>query len=557
MNSPTMDAAEKPVLSASRYQSPLTVLLLLVVALGLFVRFWRFGDWPPLYGDEAVPGVMAMRALEGGLSELAGTRVYFGNLFPLAKMVPIALLGNTTLALRSTILIGIPLSLLMVFLTARRLLGPSVALIALAVAAILPLAVVHEARMPLEPSFAFVITSIALYFGVVAFQRKSVLAAVASGLFLALDTQVYPAASLAIPAMVAGLVFSGRLRGHVREAVVVLLIAGLFSFPSTRIVAGLLTRDDGPDVVAAWRYGSRMGTEDTRWSSPFSVSLTAENFARCLDQWTGAIAAETLLGTPVPPWSKLTKALRGVCVLLWLLMLLVVWRSGSKGRFVVAYLMTVSALAHLANPAFMNLPEKGRYIVASFPMIPLLVGLAVTTAKGKLTRPVRGAVMLMFAMWIGIAVIMLSFIARGVTGNFLMMTTTVGDPNKAATQFLMEHVKPTEDLVLCRSWWSYWPIAYFSAEQFSMFTSGLVDAENEAVVFPKPDQYRRVWWVQLPYADTPPFDAQLLTQWADRANPDRYYSIWLAEDPATAVQWAVEDYQFRLLRKSRRFKVMQ
>jgi hypothetical protein len=63
--------------------------------------------------------------------------------------------------------------------------------------------------------------------------------------------------------------------------------------------------------------------------------------------------------------------------------------------------------------------------------------------------------------------------------------------------------------------------------------------------------------VQLPYADAPPSDAQLVTQWADRARPDRYYTIWFAENPVAAVQWAVDDYQTRLLDESRCFRVAQ
>lgn len=183
----------KPPAMKNKWTERLCIaLLIFVLALGIFVRVYRLGSWPPLYADEAAPGVRALRGLSGELEQTSGNRVYFSSAYVLMQMPFVRLLGNSLTALRLSSLVCGLLTILAAYMTARQLWDAKHALLAAAVAAILPLSVVIGGRLAWEPSMSFPVIAMALYFGVVAWQRHSVLAATACGLFLALGTYAHP-----------------------------------------------------------------------------------------------------------------------------------------------------------------------------------------------------------------------------------------------------------------------------------------------------------------------------------------------------------------------------
>ena len=63
MTADCIAAQEATTTKTNRVAQVCAVLLLLVLALGIFVRVWKLGSWPPLFGDEAAPGVLALRGL--------------------------------------------------------------------------------------------------------------------------------------------------------------------------------------------------------------------------------------------------------------------------------------------------------------------------------------------------------------------------------------------------------------------------------------------------------------------------------------------------------------
>jgi len=527
------------------------VLLLFVLALGIFVRVWKLDSWPPLYGDEATPGVGAMRVLAHGASHAQSHRVYLSSLYVLTQVPFVALPGNTIIALRLSSLVYGLLTILAAYFTARRLWGPRAGLMAAAAAAILPLSVVMGGRIAWEPALAFPIVAWALYFSVLAWQQRSVVAAIVCGALLTLGTYAHPAAGLAVSGLMVGTLATGRVRAHLRQGAVVLLVFAALSFPSITLMRQL---------AAGGSTNTRIFThalpemDKQRHIATFSPTAIGTNLFRSLDHCTGAVTAQHLLGSLQGPWSRPIKLLRAACVGLWLFILIVAFCKGTAGRAMVGYLAGLFAAAHVGNPAFIFLPEKGRYILAVAPVIPLLVTYTMQYDGALLTRLARPAIFTIFAMWIGVAAVMLSFIHRDITGTVWTMTTSVGDPNKAAAAYFTRHADTKSDLVLC-SWWHYWPLAYYSSETLPVFTSDLVIFENEDVVLPESTSKRKVWWIGSGDIEPPPFAADLVSLWPASGAAGRCYTIWLAREPETAIKWAVDDYLKRLAQREERLRM--
>jgi 4-amino-4-deoxy-L-arabinose transferase-like glycosyltransferase len=551
MTADCIAAQEATATKTNRIAQICTVLLLLVLALGIFVRVYRLGSWPPLYGDEATPGVGAMRVLAHGASHAQSHRVYLSSLYVLTQVPFVALLGNTIITLRLSLLVYGLLTILAAYFTARRLWGPRAGLIAAAAAAILPLSVVMGGRIGWEPALAFPIVAWALYFSVLAWQQRSVVAAIVCGALLALGTYAHPAASLAVPGLIVGALATGKVRAHLRQGAVVLLVFVALSFPSITLMRQL---------AAGGSTNTRIFThalpemDEQRRIATFSPTAIGTGLFRSLDHCTGAVTAQHLLGSLQEPWSRPIKLLRAACVGLWLFILIAAFRKGTAGRAMVGYLAGLFAAAHVVNPGFILMPQYGRYLLSVAPVIPLLVTYTIRYDGALLTRLARPAIFIIFAMWAGVTVVMLSFIHRGITGTVWTMTTSVGDPNKAAAAYFTRHADAKSDLVLC-SWWHYWPLAYYSSETLPVFTSDLVIFENEDVVLPETTSKRKVWWIGSGDAEPPKFAADLVSLWPASGAAGRCYTIWLAREPETAIKWAVDDYLERLAQRQERLRM--
>ncbi len=524
-------------------------LLVFVLALGIFVRVWKLGSWPPLYGDEAAPGVLALRGLADDLTHIKGVRAYFSPLYVLMQMPFVSLLGNTIIALRLSSLVYGLLTILAAYFTARRLWGPRAGLMAAAAAAILPLSVVMGGRIGWEPALAFPIVAWALYFAVLAWQQHSIVAAIVCGALLALGTYAHPAVTLAIPGLLVGTIASGKLRPHLREAVVVAIVLAILSFPSTTLMRQLLTT--GELNISAFTHVSAEMVK-LRQTNSFSPREIGLNLFRTLDHFTGLVTTQYLLGPLNPPWSLPIKLFRVACVGLWLIIAFVSVRNGPLGRFLVGYVAGLFPVAHVTHPWFVVEPGHGRYLLAVAPLLPLLVIIAIRSKRNRLELIARHAAFVIFVMWVGATIVMLSFIHRDINGMDEIRTTVVGDPNRAAADFLVQHVDPAHDLILSR-WCFYWPIKYYTQEQLPMFSSDLVWFDNQLVQVPETTGKRQVWGVQMPDDNPPPFAIEVLASWPSLNDPSHYYTIWIADEPQAAIEWALDDYQRRLAIHQRRF----
>lgn len=545
-------AAQEPTATkTNRIAQVCTVLLLLVLALGIFVRVYRLGSWPPLDGDEVISGVMVLRGQVQGFEHIAGNRGYFSSLHVYVQYIFLTLLGKHTIVLRLQPLLNGLMTVLAAYFTSRRLWGPALALMAAAAAVILPLSVVMGGRIAWEPSLGFPAVAWALYFAVVAWQGSSLVTAALCGLSLVLGTYAHPAAGLAVPGLIVGALATGRVRAHLRQGAVVLLVFAALSFPSITLMRQLAT---GGSTNTRIFTHAISGMDEQRRIATFSPTAIGTNLFRSLDHCTGAVTAQHLLGSLQEPWSRPIKLFRAACVGLWLFILIAAFRKGTAGRAMVGYLAGLFAAAHVVNPAFIFLPEKGRYILAVAPVIPLLVTYTIRYDGALLTRLARPAVFTIFAMWVGVASVIVSFIHRDLTGTVLTMTTSVGDPNKAAAAYFTRHANAKSDLVLC-SWWHYWPLAYYSSETLPVFTSDLVYFENETVQLPDPKGKRHVWWIGSGDAEPPPFAADLVSLWPALGAAGRCYAIWLARKPEAAVNWAVDDYLERLAQRQERLRM--
>jgi 4-amino-4-deoxy-L-arabinose transferase-like glycosyltransferase len=536
---------ESPTAKKQRTDRLCMAFLMLVLALGLFVRMWKLGSWPPLQGDEAISGVYALRWVTHKSASIVGQRQYFSPAYVMLQIPFVAMYGNTLLALRlSSLLYGL-LTILAAFATARRLWKQKAALVAAASAAILPLSIVMGARLGWEPSLAFPIVAWALYFAVLAWQRNSIVAAVICGAFLAIGTYAHPAAGLAISGMVVGAVLSGKVRNHYRVAVVAALMCALFSFPSVTLLQQLAR--NGQINVRVLTYGNHIygNAEDTPFS-PFALKVIGEDIFRTLDQYTGMLTSQYLLGPLRDPWSSPIKLSRVAVNGLWLIVLVAAYANGATGRFLVGYLIGVLAVAHFMQPGFASLPQKGRYILSVAPALPLVIALVARLPNGLAAKAAKGAGWTIFVVWISVAGVMASFIGRNVTGIPNIMVTTAGDPNKAAADFLTRHADLKRDLILC-GWWSYWPLKYYVGEALPLFGSDLAWAENEAVVLPDADDVENVWWLQVADDETPPsFRAELVKLWLANNHSGRSFSIWRPHDSTTVVKNEVEQYLSRV-----------
>jgi 4-amino-4-deoxy-L-arabinose transferase-like glycosyltransferase len=527
------------------------VLLLFVLMLGIFVRVWKLGSWPPLDGDVAALGVFALRGLAHGLEHTAGTHAYFSPVYVLVEMPFVALFGNTDLALR---LLGLLCGLLTVwaaYVSARRLWGPRSALVAAAVAAILPLSVVMGGRIGWEPALAFPTVAWAVYFAIVAWDRHSVVAAAVCGLLLALGTYVHPAAVLAVPGLAVGAITSGKLRPFFRQAVIATIVFALLSFPSVTM---------GRQIIASGKVNMRMfthalgGMEKQRRTMSFAPGVVGGNLFRTIDHFTGIVTAQFLLDEPSEPWNLPLKLLRIACVGLWLLILAVAAVNGPFGRFIVGYIIGLFAVAHLSNPMFISLPDRGRYLLAAAVVIPLLIAYATRNGGSRAMRLARPAVFVMFAVWLGVTGVMLSFVHRDRTGVYLGWDMTIRYHDRLVADYLERNVEPENDLVLC-SWWSYWPISYYTAERVPLFSPDLATYDNIVVVAPDPADKRRAWWLSNSATAEPPFAAELVTCWPSRVGTDQSYAIWLAEDAEIAIKWAVDRYLHILAERRDRLRI--
>jgi len=115
------------------------LLIIGILAAGSFVRFYRL-ELIPIEQDEGHFGLDALRLLEGETLYLFGTERFDSHpaVFPYVQSVSMAVFGKGSVGLRIPSAIVGSLNLLLVFLLARQMFGPILALVAGALFAFIP-----------------------------------------------------------------------------------------------------------------------------------------------------------------------------------------------------------------------------------------------------------------------------------------------------------------------------------------------------------------------------------------------------------------------------------
>lgn len=531
---------------AEAQQRALLIVAWVLIIVGIVVRTWRLGSWPALHGDEAVFGVMASRGVAGDWNTISPIRIYGSPLYPYLLIPFVKLLGNTILAVRILPWISNAIGIWAMYAAARRLFGQVPGLFAAGTFAVLPMGVIVMGRLGWDASLTPGLLAIAAWMCIVAFQDRSIPAAIAAGLMLALGSWLNTPALLAIPALIAALAGSGVWRKHIRVIIITLAIACAFSFPAYRVVSGLFT-DSGGDIASTYKAAAASGSTG-QWASPWSLHLIARNAIAVLDHWVGAVSTEFFLGDYISLPRALNCVVRALAVAAWMVVLLMIFiRGGRFGRFVLCYLLTIFAIAHISNPAFLNVSHKSRYIVAMVPMVSLIMAF-IAHSWQQMRWPERLSSSMVVGAWLLVTIIVLLNIGRSTVEDCEIFITADGDPKLLAAGFLKTHVNPETDLVLCGSWWTYWPIAYYSGEAFPLFSSDLVYAEQ--VKIDLPTTAARVWYVELPLVDKPRFTGTRIAGWADVADPSCELIVTLVDDPQAAIDWQLADYQRRRAERS-------
>jgi hypothetical protein len=540
------DSARLP--GPSKACAVVSFVLLVVVALGLLARSWHLSSWPALHGDEAINGVMAERLIDAGPAAAQRSREYFSLLFPHLLVPSIHILGRTILALRVLSLLAGMLSILAIYATGLRLFDRRGAQVAAACMAILPVGIIFG-RLGWDVSLLPGLVATAFYLAVVAWQSRSIAAAMGAGLCMALGTWLHPTALLVPVSVAVAALAAGTLRQHLREAAITGIITVICSYIFFAHVISPQQPEQHNQGIAAYRQVAEMDTQG-EWSSPWSLTLTAKNLLKSFDYLTGLTPARFLLHLEGPA----VFAARIAGMLAWAIIVVAALRYGTPGRALIAYLATFLLLSHLANPAFINVPSKGRYLLGLLPLAPLLAAYVSSVNVGRCSRTwpswTAAALAVLFACWVGVACLLLLHTGRGQTVHVEMMTAQHGDPKKLATDYLIEHGDPRHDIVIAKSWWTYWPLVYYCSGRLQLFTTdSMISETTVAEAWP---EVRRVWYVGL--SDTrghaPPLQMTPMMRWTDAAGSGAELRIFMLTDTLAATEWLKTQLRHRGIRNA-------
>jgi hypothetical protein len=524
-----------------RRQAWLLAAVVLAIGVGVLARSLRLGSWPALNADEAINGVFATRIIDGGTEAVRPTRQYFSAVFPLSLVPCMTAFGRTALALRVLSLFTGLAAILCTSLAAARIFRGPGSTVAILGAALLPLPIAFG-RVGYDVVLLPCMLACSLYAGVIASQERNWIAAFASGAFLAFATYLHPVASLLLPASVIVALVYRRGQAYWRGMGIVLGIAITLSFPAM----ALLTGPSGDGVTGAFSRRLANVTDIQRWQLRVSPTLMVKNAVAVCDHWTGTRSLQFLLGQPSGVGLGVTWVLRVLGVAAWIVVLAIVASDVARGGQLVLLLGVILLFTYLTRPDGQLPSGGGRYLLTTVPLVPLLLGFV--TESERIRRRWRNVLVGGFlATWLALDALLIAACALNVTGYPISMNGPDGDPKQALTEYLMCHVDREDEVVITQTWWSYWPIAFYSRESVPAFTSDLVAAEYERPQLPK--SRGRAWYVRLPGDDPPAFAVTRVAGWPPNAPPEKQITLSLADDTDAATGWAINDYRERMRRR--------
>jgi 4-amino-4-deoxy-L-arabinose transferase-like glycosyltransferase len=149
------------------------LLLGLVLATAVFLRFYQLGEWPPgLYQDEAYNGLDALTVLEGARPLFFATNNGREPAYIYLTAVNIALFGNSVFALRLTAAIVGSLTVIPVYLLAQSWFGTRVGLLSAWLWAV-TLWPLHLSRLGLRAILLLPLLALLFWLGTLAWRQNS------------------------------------------------------------------------------------------------------------------------------------------------------------------------------------------------------------------------------------------------------------------------------------------------------------------------------------------------------------------------------------------------
>ncbi len=260
------------------------ILLLLIIIVGIFLRFYKLGQIPNSYSpDELAQGYTAYSILETGKDEWGSQNWLslrsFGDYKPPLQtllMIPgIKVFGLTPFAVRLPNALLSTFTILLTYLIANYLFkSKSISLLSALFISLSPWAL-PLSRIALEANLVIFIISLATYLYLKANQNKSVFFFSLSFFFFGLSLFTYHSAKIFTPIFLIVLFISQKTYLLKKKLIIPFLIFGLFLFSNTFLNNQIKSNRTGDIAIFNptdnWSYVSNSQFEITQNGLPYPV----------------------------------------------------------------------------------------------------------------------------------------------------------------------------------------------------------------------------------------------------------------------------------------------
>jgi hypothetical protein len=426
-------------------------MLLACIALGAVYRIVALGHLPGINGDEAYLGTKAMMSMSGGEISLRTGSGLLADPFSLTlSWIVHALFGVSFWTLRLPVVICGILTIAVIFIVARQIWGPKVALTCAALASALPTHIVYS-RFFWEPSQSPLVCTLWLY---AAMTRRIWLVL----LLGCLAAVVHPTNAFMLPIVVSPFLQFAEVR------------AWLGTRSRTRRLAvkiGVLVCIGASLILVLLLYGKNPQFVDRLRGAQDRVT-SAANWWEFATKYPGLMDGSTMYEYIVGPLSARARTLHRLgFVLLWAVPVVLSLCLGNRKLlyFVGSLVVSLVIFFAIAGPGAVS-PNSERY--ALWMTVPhLLIGaIAWEHIAQRLQRPWTAHA----TAWLVCCALLASFsvqyfhrlhVSNSVTEN--AFATADVEPKQQAFALIEKHVQQDGlPRILAEDWWTYWALKYLS-----------------------------------------------------------------------------------------------
>jgi hypothetical protein len=529
VEAPEIAAVRAPADVASRRFPARSIFLwangVALVAAAVLLRVWRLGSIPGLNGDEAWYGVQALHVISGeSIAWLTPTENPINPFYFLPLVGLHYLLAPSIVLLRAVAVFSGLAALVVNYLLCRRAFDGRTAYVSTIVLAVLPIDIAYS-RFGWDASQSLLATLVVLYLPLIQLRPNANQTALGAGTMFALAVAilVHPTNVFALLLWIVPAIYRRRegLQKWVRTR---RMPAKTWAFAALVSVVALA-------AIAAWKLAPDAAH---RLSSPREVGLFIAGYVRL---FAGTTVYQYISGAGLPTaeagWYAYTTIAPTVgCALLgsWALWGFVLRLSSetddADACLCWGWVLMLAAFFLVAGPRAIT-PHFERYAIC------LVAPGALVLSRGLdwwMTRSGacgdRLAVVLALAAWLWPASFYVNYFRaieeRGGMSHVAFHTCDV-DPKLTALEFVRSRItdgRPVD--VVCREWWSYWPLEYFA--------HGAADV-------------RVLTWDE--WRETDFADRAEQTWFVECGGGDPAHEAWRVAHGSSAKRHAVIDYGFR------------